>query len=57
MRDGASGDAPLSGSDVAPAPPISLNTAVHRRRADQAFFLRLAGAIAQNERALMRLRT
>jgi hypothetical protein len=33
-----------------------LNTAVRRRRADRAFYLRLAGAIRQNERALERLK-
>ncbi len=34
----------------------TLNSAVRRRRADRAFFLRLAGAIRQNERALDRLK-
>jgi hypothetical protein len=46
---------------VAPANPgpdtprPTLNSAVRRRRADRAFYLRLAGAIRQNERALQRL--
>jgi hypothetical protein len=39
-----------------PTPPTSLNTAVHRRRADRAFYLRLAEAMQVNERALERLR-
>ena len=56
MSDGAPADATLPEPDVDHAPPSSLNTAVHRRRADQAFFLRLAGAMAQNGRALERLR-
>ena len=34
----------------------TLNTAVLRRRADRAFYLRLAGAIRQQERALERLK-
>jgi hypothetical protein len=34
----------------------SLNTAVRRRRADRAFYLRLAGAMRQHERALERLK-
>jgi hypothetical protein len=33
----------------------TLNTGVRRRRADRAFYLRLAGAIRQNKRALQRL--
>ena len=33
----------------------TLNSAVKRRRADRAFYIRLAGAIRQNERALERL--
>ena len=44
-----------------PAPPEvqkrpTLNSAVRRRRADRAFYIRLAGAIRQNERALERLK-
>jgi hypothetical protein len=35
----------------------SLTSQVRRRRADQAFFLRLRDAIAQNHRALERLGT
>ncbi len=42
------------GHAVAATPP-SLDTAVRRRRADQAFFLRLGRAIAQNERVIQRL--
>ena len=34
----------------------TLNSAVRRRRVDRAFYLRLAGAMRQNERALERLR-
>jgi len=34
----------------------TLNGAVRRRRADRAFYIRLAGIIRQNERALDRLR-
>jgi hypothetical protein len=37
-------------------PAISLNTAVRRRRADHAFYLRLASTIQHHERALARLR-
>jgi len=61
--EGARGDAgPPSGPDgVAPdaARPMqpSLTTQVRRRRADQAFFLRLRDAIQQNHRALERLGT
>ena len=36
-------------------PPVLLDTAVRRRRADQAFFVRIAQAMAQNERAVERL--
>jgi hypothetical protein len=41
-------------ADLPPAP--TLDSAVRRRRADRAFYIRLAGAIRQNERALERLR-
>ena len=34
----------------------TLDAAVRRRRADRAFYLRLAGAIRQQERALERLK-
>ena len=34
----------------------TLNASVRRRRADRAFYLRLAGAIRQNQRALERLK-
>jgi hypothetical protein len=33
----------------------TLNASVRRRRTDRAFYIRLAGAIRQNERALERL--
>ena len=39
-----------------PEPRPTLNTAVRRRRADRAFYLRLAGAIRQNARAVERLK-
>jgi hypothetical protein len=38
------------------APRLTLTAAVRRRRADRAFYLRLAGAIRQNERAVERLK-
>jgi hypothetical protein len=38
------------------APRPTLNAAVRRRRADRAFYIRIAGAIRQNERALERLK-
>ena len=34
----------------------TLNASVRKRRADRAFYIRLAGAIRQNERALERLK-
>jgi hypothetical protein len=34
---------------------LPLDTAVRRRRTDESFFLRIAAAIAQNERAVERL--
>ena len=42
---------------VGAAPPArpTLDASVRRRRADRAFYIRLAGAIRQNERALERL--
>jgi len=43
------------GSTRAPGRP-TLNSSVRRRRADRAFYIRLAGAIRQNERALERLK-
>jgi len=38
-------------------PPVrlTLDASVRRRRADRAFYIRLAGSIRQNERALERL--
>jgi hypothetical protein len=45
-----------NGSGPAAQPPlVTLNSAVRRRRADRAFYIRLAGAIRQNEPALQRL--
>jgi hypothetical protein len=38
------------------APRPTLNAAVRRRRTDRAFYIRIAGAIRQNERALERLK-
>jgi hypothetical protein len=50
-------DAPRADGAAREAPRRpTLNTAVRRRRADRAFYLRLAGAIRQNERALERLK-
>lgn len=52
-------EAAESGAPVADrvaAPRQTLNGAVRRRRADRAFYIRLAGAIRQNERALERLK-
>jgi hypothetical protein len=46
--------ASTNGHAATTAPP-SLDTAVRRRRADQAFFLRLGRAIAQNEQVIQRL--
>jgi hypothetical protein len=44
-------------ADPEPTTPkrLSLNAAVRRRRRDEAFFLRITAAIAQNERALQKL--
>jgi hypothetical protein len=44
-----------AGSGTPPARRPTLNTAVRRRRADRAFYIRLAGAIRQNAAALKRL--
>jgi hypothetical protein len=48
--------AEANGADEA-APPArpTLDAAVRKRRADRAFYIRLAGAIRQNQRALQRL--
>jgi hypothetical protein len=58
--EGASGG-PQGGPRRDPAAPDrtqpSLTSQVRRRRADQAFFLRLRDAIQQNHRALERLGT
>jgi hypothetical protein len=58
MTDHAEGAPPDQDSPPAPdrARP-SLTTQVRRRRADQAFFLRLRDAMQQNHRALERLGT
>jgi hypothetical protein len=48
------GESAASGAAYHPRP--TLNSGVRRRRADRAFYMRLAGAIRQNERALERLR-
>ena len=62
----ASGGETASGGEPASGPPgpgapdrtrPSLTTEVRRRRADQAFFLRLRDSIQQNHRALERLGT
>jgi hypothetical protein len=49
-------EAPSAGGPAREAPRLTLNAAVRRRRADRAFYLRLAGAIRQNERAVERLK-
>jgi hypothetical protein len=58
--EGASGD-PQGDPRPHPSAPErtqpSLTSQVRRRRADQAFFLRLRDAIQQNHRALERLGT
>ena len=58
MTDHAEGAPEDQGAQAAPdrARP-SLTTQVRRRRADQAFFLRLRDTIQQNHRALERLGT
>ena len=48
--------APATGPRTGPRGRPTLNSSVKRRRADRAFYLRLAGAIRQNERALERLK-
>lgn len=50
------GSVPPAGTLGAPAKRPTLNASVRRRRADRAFYIRLAGAIRQNERALERLK-
>jgi hypothetical protein len=47
---------PRRGPRTGPRGRPTLNSSVKRRRADRAFYLRLAGAIRQNERALDRLK-
>ena len=46
----------VPGNSWPDTPRPTLNSSVRRRRADRAFFLRLAGTIRQNERALQRLK-
>jgi hypothetical protein len=48
------GDDPDAGTGQRKRP--TLNASVRRRRSDRAFYIRLAGAIRQNERALERLK-
>ncbi len=50
--DSADGAAAPIGTPKRP----TLNASVRRRRADRAFYIRLAGAMRQNERALERLK-
>lgn len=59
--DGGPADSGRSDRQRAPGgnePPgrLTLNAAVRRRRADRAFYIRLAGALRQQERALERLK-
>ncbi len=49
-------DGPPAPGHAGPGARPTLNSAVRRRRADRAFYIRLAGAIRQNERALRRLK-
>jgi hypothetical protein len=51
---GRADEAPRVRDGEAPRP--TLNAAVRRRRTDRAFYIRIAGAIRQNERALERLK-
>ena len=53
VGDGSTGS---GSSDKRPEPRPTLNSSVRRRRADRAFYLRLATAMRQNERALERLK-
>jgi hypothetical protein len=53
QNEGAAG--PVQPRDDVPGRP-TLNAAVRARRADRAFYIRLAGAIRQNEGALERLK-
>ncbi len=53
VGDGSTG---IGSSQQRPEPRPTLNSSVRRRRADRAFYLRLATAIRQNERALARLK-
>jgi len=48
--------APSAASAAGAKKRLTLNEAVRRRRADRAFYIRLAGAIRQNDRALERLK-
>jgi hypothetical protein len=49
------GSDPIQPRDEVPGRP-TLNASVRKRRADRAFYIRLAGAIRQNEGALERLK-
>ena len=53
VGDGSTGS---GSSQERPSPRPTLNSSVKRRRNDRAFYLRLATAIRQNERALERLK-
>ncbi len=53
--DGPAAEGRRAGEAVGRRRP-TLNASVRRRRADRAFFIRLAGAIRQNERAIERLK-
>jgi len=55
MANGVPIDGAVTNGHAAPARPPSLDTAVRRRRTDQAFFIRLGQAIAQHEHILERL--
>jgi hypothetical protein len=53
---GGAGSRPDANMPAGSAKRPTLNTSVRRRRTDRAFYIRLAGAIRQNERALERLK-
>jgi hypothetical protein len=53
---GTAGLNPDAGAPAGSPKRPTLNSSVRRRRTDRAFYIRLAGAIRQNERALERLK-
>ncbi len=53
---GGAGSRPDANTPAGSPKRPTLNTSVRRRRTDRAFYIRLAGAIRQNERALERLK-